>query len=95
MFLTSRVTHVVREHAVGAGAEASGTARTPARCSGRARADAMLERLREPHPNPHVVHLTVQKVLYTKKYYLISKVLMVLVTNQDLCRMGVLWSSIS
>lgn len=63
VFLTSRVTHVVREHvSVGVGAEASGTARAPARCSGRARADAMLERLREPHPNPHVVHLTVQKV---------------------------------
>lgn len=65
VFLTSRVTHVVRDRAGGAGgAWACGSARW--RREGRARADAMLERVRQdpPHisPNNKYIQLTVQKV---------------------------------
>ncbi|XP_050351294.1 neurofilament heavy polypeptide isoform X1 [Nymphalis io] len=56
-FLTSRVTHVV-------GARSETVARC-ARREGRARADAMLQRLRQPPPPQHhnYVHLTVQKAI--------------------------------
>ncbi|KAJ8731118.1 hypothetical protein PYW07_004282 [Mythimna separata] len=62
VFLTSRVTHVVRDRAVGA----LGAARW-ARREGRARADAMLERVRPDPPlrDPHnkYIQLTVQKAI--------------------------------
>ncbi|XP_045773097.1 protein chiffon isoform X1 [Maniola jurtina] len=64
VFLTSRVTHVV------GGAAPARVARC-ARRDGRARADAMLQRLRQPPPTPQpqpahrqsYVHLTVQKAI--------------------------------
>ncbi|CAH2048873.1 unnamed protein product, partial [Iphiclides podalirius] len=69
VFLTPRVTHVVGSRAAlgGAGGASGGGARC-ARREVRARADAMLERLRpEPQPAPpqrHAyVHLTVQKAI--------------------------------
>lgn len=70
VFLTSRVTHVVRSRAgcgggAGGSAGAAGGARW-ARREGRARADAMLERVRQDPPhishNYQYVQLTVQKV---------------------------------
>ncbi|KAJ8722317.1 hypothetical protein PYW08_004719 [Mythimna loreyi] len=64
VFLTSRVTHVVRERAVSSWARAG--ARW-ARREGRARADAMLERVRPdpPHlsPNNKYIQLTVHKAI--------------------------------
>ncbi|CAH0585456.1 unnamed protein product [Chrysodeixis includens] len=73
VFLTSRVTHVVRSRAGcgggaggAGGASAAGGARW-ARREGRARADAMLERVRQDPPhishNYQYVQLTVQKAI--------------------------------
>lgn len=69
LFLTSRVTHVVRDRVTetnsAGGAGAAGPARW-ARREGRARADAMLERVRPdpPHhtPNNKYIQISVQKV---------------------------------
>uniref|UniRef100_A0A2A4JGI2 DBF4-type domain-containing protein n=2 Tax=Heliothis virescens TaxID=7102 RepID=A0A2A4JGI2_HELVI len=62
VFLTSRVTHVVRSR----GAGGTWAARWPRR-DGRARADAMLQRVRpDPpllQPNNNYIHLTVQKAI--------------------------------
>ncbi|KAM3957173.1 DBF4-CDC7 kinase regulatory subunit chiffon [Aphomia sociella] len=78
VFLTPRVTHVVRDRACGAGGGGAGGAAAPARWlrrgreAGRARADAMLERVcPDPHQpqhaqptlHPNCVHLTVQKAI--------------------------------
>ncbi|CAK1580643.1 unnamed protein product [Parnassius mnemosyne] len=67
VFLTPRVTHVVGSRAALVACGSAGGPRC-ARREGRARADAMLERLRpEPQPvppHPHTyVHLTVQKAI--------------------------------
>ncbi|CAG4959269.1 unnamed protein product [Parnassius apollo] len=72
VFLTPRVTHVVGSRAAllacGGSGSGGGGGRRCARREGRARADAMLERLRpEPQPAPPYqqtyVHLTVQKAI--------------------------------
>ncbi|XP_035439819.2 uncharacterized protein LOC118269049 isoform X2 [Spodoptera frugiperda] len=70
LFLTSRVTHVVRDRVTetnsAGGAGAAGPARW-ARREGRARADAMLERVRPdpPHhtPNNKYIQISVQKAI--------------------------------
>lgn len=67
VFLTSRVSHIVRDRGPTGGEGAGGVvgAAPCRRREGRARADAMLQRV---HPSTHIqlrpncVHLTVQKV---------------------------------